>query len=106
MDVGNQTASNNNLFPVYMDASLIGYDPSLCFCAYTATPDYNGASIRRMNPRTNNFQYFDTSPFSVPSLLSFGTARHRFFSGPGINNWDMALHGMTLSAITSSTLGL
>jgi hypothetical protein len=79
-------------FPVYMDASLIGYDPSLCFCAYTATPDYDGASIRRMNPRTNDFQYFDTSPFSVPNLLSFGTARHRFFSGPGIDNWDMALH--------------
>jgi hypothetical protein len=82
-------------FPVSMDAGSIGYDPALCFCAYTATPDYNGARIRRMDPRSNDFQYFDTSPFSVPKLLSFGTSMHRFFSGPGINNWDMSLRKIT-----------
>ena len=31
-------------------------------------------------------------PFSLPPLGSFGTAPRRFFHGPGLNNWNLALH--------------
>ena len=35
--------------------------------------------------------YFNTALFSTPELGTLGNARRRFFYGPGINNWDMAL---------------
>ena len=35
--------------------------------------------------------YFNTSLFSLPALGSPGTAARRFFYGPGMNNWDLAL---------------
>ena len=31
------------------------------------------------------------SLFSLENMGEFGNAKRRFFSGPGINNWDMAL---------------
>jgi hypothetical protein len=42
------------------------------------------------NPR-NGQVYFNTSIFSIPALGSPGTASRRFFYGPGIENWDIAL---------------
>lgn len=42
------------------------------------------------NPR-NGRPYFDTSLFSLPALGSPGNASRRFFYGPGMNNWDIAL---------------
>jgi Carboxypeptidase regulatory-like domain/TonB dependent receptor len=42
------------------------------------------------NPR-NGQPYFNTSLFSLPALGSPGNASRRFFYGPGMNNWDMAL---------------
>ena len=54
-------------------------------------PDYNGASIHTVDPRTHGLRYFDTSPFSMEQLGQLGNARRRFFHGPGLNNWDMAL---------------
>jgi len=43
------------------------------------------------------------SQFSEDALGALGTANLRFFHGPGINNWDMALHKITrLSERTSS----
>jgi hypothetical protein len=35
--------------------------------------------------------YFNTSLFSMPEVGEIGNARHRFFSGPGLNNFDMSL---------------
>ncbi|MGH9826765.1 MAG: hypothetical protein ACREDR_26355, partial [Blastocatellia bacterium] len=35
--------------------------------------------------------YFNTSLFSAEPLGQFGNSRRRFFHGPGINNWDLAL---------------
>ena len=44
------------------------------------------------NPRNNpNHLYFNPSAFASASLGQIGTADRRFFHGPGINNWDMAL---------------
>ena len=67
-------------------------------------PDYNGGPLSiHKNPR-NGQPYFNnivndpgaTPPvtggvFSLEALGTIGSARRRFFSGPGLNNWDMAL---------------
>jgi hypothetical protein len=42
------------------------------------------------NPR-NGQQYFNTSLFSSPALGELGNSNRRFFYGPGINNYDIAL---------------
>src|SRR5215469_5720323 len=43
------------------------------------------------NPRNTGGQYFSPSSFGAGDLGQVGTANRRFFHGPGINNWDMAL---------------
>jgi hypothetical protein len=45
------------------------------------------------NPRTSatKLQYFSPAAFGPSALGEEGDARRRFFHGPGINNWDMAL---------------
>jgi hypothetical protein len=48
--------------------------------------------VRKFNPRsTPTHTYFNASQFSLEDLGTFGNSNRRFFSGPGINNWDMAL---------------
>jgi hypothetical protein len=42
------------------------------------------------NPR-NGQPYFNTFLFSLAVLGSPGNASRRFFCGPGVNNWDIAL---------------
>jgi hypothetical protein len=56
------------------------------------------------NPR-NGASYFNTALFSVPSLGDPGNARRRFFSGPGIDNYDMSLQ-KSLSLSESRSLVL
>lgn len=53
------------------------------------------------NPR-NNQPAFSTKLFSPNPLGTFGTASRRMFSGPGMENWDLALHKTT--HITESKL--
>jgi len=49
------------------------------------------------NPRDGK-SYFNTSLFSLQPLGTPGNARRRFFYGPGIDNYDMALlKSVTLS---------
>lgn len=50
------------------------------------------------DPRKVTVPYFDSSLFSAEgdvvndtNLGLLGNSRRRFFSGPGLNNWDMAL---------------
>ena len=46
----------------------------------------------QLNHNPGNGQpYFNTSLFSVPPLGSPGNALRRFFYGPGMSNWDIAL---------------
>ena len=47
------------------------------------------------NPRIGK-SAFNTSLFSLPDLGSIGTAARRFFYGPGLMNFDMALHKTVL----------
>jgi hypothetical protein len=50
-----------------------------------------GGDLRlNRNPRNRQIA-FDTSRFAVPTLGEMGNARRRFFYGPGMDNFDMAL---------------
>src|SRR6202171_4147718 len=66
-------------------------------------PNYN-PSLAPLNvnhdPRQNRLA-FNTKLFSPNALGTFGNSSRRFFYGPGINNYDMALHKVT--RITEST---
>ena len=54
-------------------------------------PDFTpGKILQTTNPR-NGGSYFNTSLFSDEPLGQIGNAKRRFFYGPGLNNWDMAL---------------
>ena len=46
------------------------------------------------NPR-NGQPYFNTTLFSPNSLGTQGNAARRLFYGPGVNNFDVALHKLT-----------
>lgn len=49
-----------------------------------------GHILAQTNPRKGG-TYFNTSLFSPENIGQFGNAKRRFFGGPGLNNWDMAL---------------
>jgi len=54
-------------------------------------PSYQAGPLElNHNPR-NGKPYFNTALFSVPAIGDPGNARRRFFSGPGIDNYDMSL---------------
>jgi len=68
------------------DQSLIGAN-----AVPVDVPNYNvGHILADTNPRHGNF-YFNTSLFSPEQLGQLGNSRRRFFHGPGLNNFDMAL---------------
>src|SRR5208283_5128154 len=70
-------------------------DLSLCGCEEGGEPDWNGQQLQFFNPRNHSLQYFSTTQFTSEPLGQFGTARHYFFSGPGLNNWDLAIQKLT-----------
>jgi len=54
-------------------------------------PSYQAGPLELNRDPRNGKPYFNTGLFSVPSLGDPGNARRRFFSGPGIDNYDMSL---------------
>jgi hypothetical protein len=54
-------------------------------------PSYQAGPLRLNRDPRNRKPCFNTALFSVPSLGDPGNARRRFFSGPGIDNYDMSL---------------
>jgi len=83
-------------FPVTMinngDNSLIGTNPNGVNNGSIDEPDYNGGPIHvGIDPRKNNNKFFNTSSFSMNALGTPGTAKRRFFYGPGADNFDMAV---------------
>lgn len=55
-------------------------------------PNWDGQKITNMDPRASAKRYgFDPTHFSTQPLGTNGNASRRFFSGPGIDNFDMAL---------------
>jgi hypothetical protein len=76
------TLLNNN------DTSLLGSIPNGINNNGVDTPDWSGQSLKlRTNPR-GGAAVFDASQLTLPALGTMGSARRRFFSGPGMENFD------------------
>ena len=83
-------------FPVTMvnngDNSLIGTNPNGVNNSSIDEPDYDGHPLQHNhNPRSGSHAYFAASDFSMNALGTPGSAKRRFFYGPGAQNYDMAL---------------
>jgi hypothetical protein len=96
-------------FPVTLyslgDNSLLGAEPNGVNNFGIDLPDVTpGPLDLSNNPRKNNQRYFNTSLFSLNALGTPGTAGRRFFYGPGMNNWDMALSKTVALAESKSLL--
>src|SRR6202522_993258 len=74
----------------YGDNSLLGSEPNGINNYGIDEPDYSGGPLH-LNHNPRNGTYFDSSQFSENVLGTPGTARRRFFPGPGLSNFDMAL---------------
>jgi hypothetical protein len=62
------------------------------------TPNQVGP-LHILNPRNvvnGVHYYFDPTAFATSAKGSEGNANRRFFHGPGVNNWNMALHKDTV----------
>jgi hypothetical protein len=58
-------------------------------------PNYDDSGYKlNHNPR-NGRPYFNTAAFTPNALGTQGNSRRRMFYGPGIDNYDMALHKVT-----------
>lgn len=82
-------------FPVTLsnfgDNSLLGTSPNGINNYGVDEPQYTPGSLElNHNPR-NGDPYFNTSLFNLQPLGTPGNAKRRFFFGPGIDNYDMAL---------------
>jgi hypothetical protein len=66
----------------YGDNSLLGSEPNGINNYGIDEPDYSGGPLH-LNHNPRNGPYFDSSQFSENVLGTPGTARRRFFSGPG-----------------------
>ncbi len=82
-------------FPVTLvnlgDNSLLGAEPNGINNFGVDEPQFTPGSLDlNHNPR-NGESYFNTALFSLQPLGTPGNAARRFFYGPGINNYDMAL---------------
>ena len=82
-------------FPVtllnYGDNSLLGAEPNGINNYGVDEPQYTPGPLElNHNPR-NGESYFNTSLFSLQPLGQAGNAKRRFFYGPGIDNYDVAL---------------
>ena len=96
-------------FPVTLyslgDNSLLGAEPNGINNFGIDLPDVApGPLDLSNNPRKNNQRYFNTSLFGLNALGTPGTASRRFFYGPGMNNWDMALSKTVALAESKSLL--
>jgi hypothetical protein len=96
-------------FPVTMinngDNSLIGTNPNGINNSSIDEPDYNGGPLHlNHNPRADGNSYFSTAVFSMNALGTPGSAKRRFFYGPGEDNYDMAIAKKLPVTATTSLL--
>ena len=76
------TLANNN------DTSLLGTIPNGINNNGVDTPEWSGKPLGlHLNPR-GGAAVFDASQLTLPALGTMGSARRRFFSGPGEENLD------------------
>ncbi len=79
------TLVNNN------DTSLLGTQPNGINNNGVDEPDFAAGNLKLHYRPRGNVPAFDTSLFSMPALGTLGSARRRFFYGPGADNTDLAL---------------
>jgi hypothetical protein len=79
------TLYNNN------DTSLLGTIPNGINNNGVDTPDFTPGNLKVNTDPRNGRPAFNASLFSLPVLGQIGTAPRRFFYGPGISNFDVAL---------------
>ncbi len=73
------------------DRSLLGNTGNSAVSGSTDEPDFTpGPIFSDRNPRDRK-PYFNTSLFSQEPLGGQGTSPRRFFHGPGLDNWNLAL---------------
>jgi hypothetical protein len=75
----------------YGDNSLLGAEPNGINNNGIDEPDYTGGPLDLNHKLRKGKPYFDISQFSENAPGTPGTARRRFFHGPGMDNFDMAL---------------
>jgi hypothetical protein len=80
------TLYNNN------DTSLLGTIPNGINNNGVDTPDHTPGNLAVNTDPRDGKPEFNTALFSLPALGSVGTAARRFFYGPGMANWDAAVH--------------
>ncbi len=73
------------------DTSLLGSMPNGINNNGVDTPNYSGANLKLNRDPRNGRAAFDKSAITMPAVGEMGTARRRFFYGPGLENFDMAL---------------
>jgi len=83
-------------FPVTMsnngDNSFTGTNPNGVNNSDIDELDYSGGPLQlNHNPRTGAHNYFNTGEFTMNQPGEPGTAKRRFFYGPGADNYDMAI---------------
>ena len=96
-------------FPVtllnYGDNSLLGTQPNGINNYGVDEPQYTPGPLRlNRNPRSVGHNYFNTSLFSLQPLGTPGNSKRRFFYGPGIANYDIALAKTLALSETKSLL--
>jgi Carboxypeptidase regulatory-like domain/TonB dependent receptor len=72
------------------DNSLTGTNCAGPNCNGIDEPNYAPGKLNFTNPRSGQ-PYFNTSLFTSEEIGQLGNSSRRFFHGPGINNWDVAL---------------
>lgn len=82
-------------FPVTLfnnkDTSLLGTIPNGINNNGVDTPNYAPGPLAVNTDPRNGKPAFNSALFTLPELGQTGTARRRFFYGPGINNFDLAM---------------
>jgi carboxypeptidase family protein/TonB-dependent receptor-like protein len=75
----------------YGDNSLIGSEPNGINNFGVDEPDFTRGPLELNGDPRNGNAYFNTSLFSENALGTPGTSKRRFFYGPGMDNYDVAL---------------
>jgi Carboxypeptidase regulatory-like domain/TonB dependent receptor len=96
--LGGWKISGITRFSTGLPVTLLELDDNSLIGTNCAGPNCNGIDVPNAVPGKLNFTdprsgqpYFNTSLFTSEQLGQLGDSRRRFFHGPGINNWDMAL---------------
>ena len=80
-------------FSTGLPVALFGaFDNALTGTSGIDMPNFTGDLQYAGDPRDNGHLWMTRQGFSVPPLGTFGGAPRRFFHGPGLENWNLALH--------------